>query len=313
MWNGDYKIERILCPVDFSAATPHGLAVASDLARRTGASLRILHVRAQPYPQLWPGGAHEPAMARTWFERLYEAAGTRLQRLIEEAIPEEVPAEPELRGGRARVEISEVARRSDVDLIVMPRNGRTELSRVVFGSTADVVVRSTDCPVLTIHPSEGDPKPLEAARILVATDLSPLSDVALPAAIGLARALEAEVVLAHVAITEDPLEEEWDYPQIPEPLIEQATTETTQALEQRVWRLRDRDVDARPILLRGTDAADRLLSAAREENADMIVTATRGRGGLTRLLVGSTATKLLRESDLPVLTVRGDGNGDPLG
>lgn len=60
----------------------------------------------------------------------------------------------------------------------------------------------------------------------------------------------------------------------------------------------DPDVEAK-----SGEAADAVLQTARERNADLIVTGSRARGALTRLLLGSTTTQLLKEADRPVLLV----------
>jgi nucleotide-binding universal stress UspA family protein len=57
------------------------------------------------------------------------------------------------RHGRPHEEIVGVAREMDVDLIVMGTHGRSGLSHILLGSTAERVVRNAPCPVLTVrHP-----------------------------------------------------------------------------------------------------------------------------------------------------------------
>jgi nucleotide-binding universal stress UspA family protein len=53
------------------------------------------------------------------------------------------------------------------------------------------------------------------------------------------------------------------------------------------------------------DPAEEILRAAEEEGADLIVMGTHGRGGLSRLLMGSVAEAVMRKALCPVLTVRG--------
>jgi len=56
--------------------------------------------------------------------------------------------------GEAAAEIVRVARERDVDLIVISSHGRTGLGRILFGSTAEAVVRHASCPVLVLKPSQ---------------------------------------------------------------------------------------------------------------------------------------------------------------
>jgi nucleotide-binding universal stress UspA family protein len=55
--------------------------------------------------------------------------------------------------GEAATEIVRVAKERDVDLIVISSHGRTGLGRILFGSTAEAVVRHASCPVLVVKPS----------------------------------------------------------------------------------------------------------------------------------------------------------------
>jgi len=52
-------------------------------------------------------------------------------------------------------EILKFAEEKGVDLIVMGTQGRSGLDRVIFGSTAEKVVRNSDCPVLTVKNQKG--------------------------------------------------------------------------------------------------------------------------------------------------------------
>lgn len=58
------------------------------------------------------------------------------------------------------------------------------------------------------------------------------------------------------------------------------------------------------IVLRHGDVAKRILEAAAEQSADLIVTGTHGRSGISRMVLGSVAEKVIRHSAVPVLTVR---------
>ena len=59
--------------------------------------------------------------------------------------------------GEAASEIVRVARDQHVDLIVISSHGRTGLGRMLFGSTAEAVVRHASCPVLVVKPpAEGE-------------------------------------------------------------------------------------------------------------------------------------------------------------
>ena len=60
------------------------------------------------------------------------------------------------------------------------------------------------------------------------------------------------------------------------------------------------------------DPAHEIVHAARQYGCDLIVVATHGRGGLGRLMLGSVAERVIRESTVPVLTIRPDHPGHPI-
>ncbi len=139
--------------------------------------------------------------------------------------------------------------------------------------------------------------------IVTATDFSRFSEGALPQAALVARQFGAALHLVHV------LERPED---VPWWLAEQEYHARRGALEDEAKaHLRKTvetffpDVDVTPHLRIGSPS-QQILAAADELKADLVVIATHGRGGLSRLLFGSVAGNVVRESPCPVMTVRPD-------
>jgi nucleotide-binding universal stress UspA family protein len=65
-------------------------------------------------------------------------------------------------------------------------------------------------------------------------------------------------------------------------------------------------VDLRLALLEDVHAAEGIVAAARTAGADLLVVGSHGRRGVDRVLLGSVATRVLRQSPVPVLVVRGE-------
>ena len=136
-------------------------------------------------------------------------------------------------------------------------------------------------------------------RVLIALDESPLAAHAVDVGADLARALHAETALVHVvdprlAFVPDggiPLQDELA-------ALKRAGQEFLTNAVQRTATL-----CPWPFLKEGKPA-DGILAAAREWSADVIVMGTHGRGGLSRLVTGSTAEEVLRHAPCPVMTVR---------
>ena len=138
---------------------------------------------------------------------------------------------------------------------------------------------------------------MKAKKVLFATDFSTISDSALRVATFLARALQATLVVVHVE--EPPIAYGAGdmYYGVPDP--------NTTALRQMLAAIRphDEEVPVEHLLLAG-DPAQEITSAAKRDEAEMIVLASHGRSGIYRFLMGSVAEQVLRQATCPVVTIK---------
>jgi len=128
--------KRICCPIDFSEPARAGLRVASDLCRRLGSELVLLHADA--------GARVADELPRVGDEKLdaWKAEAERLG----------APCATVARtGGPPEVAIVEFATTTRVDLLVMGTHGRVDREHMLTGSVAEGVVRNAPCPVLTVR------------------------------------------------------------------------------------------------------------------------------------------------------------------
>lgn len=144
---------------------------------------------------------------------------------------------------------------------------------------------------------------IEIKRILVATDFSDHARTALEYAAYCAKAFEAEVLLCHVVPEPDVLSQlppggEGYFPPNFTEMQEKAARK-----EGERW-LSDAGISGgRFVTASGTPFVE-IIRMAREEQADLIVLGTHGRGAIAHLLLGSVAEKVVRKAPCPVLTVR---------
>ena len=141
-------------------------------------------------------------------------------------------------------------------------------------------------------------------RLLHPTDFSESADRAQRRAVGLARALGAELVLLHVTTDPPPLYNEgyWGLADAAA-VVERQRKWATDTLQARVDMLAKDGVPARARVAAGVPV-DEIVRAAAEEGVDFIVMGTHGRGQLDRLLLGSVADRVIRRAPCPVMTVR---------
>jgi nucleotide-binding universal stress UspA family protein len=138
-------------------------------------------------------------------------------------------------------------------------------------------------------------------RILVATDLSKGAELAWDAARELARVHGAEVVLLHVFM-EMPGFRFADVAEI-QRLYEQQRLGVEEALNQQARAAQAAGLTVTALLRTGAPA-ETIVAAARQEHADLIVVGAHGERGVTPLLVGNVAERVVRLADRPVLIVR---------
>jgi nucleotide-binding universal stress UspA family protein len=145
--------KRIVCAVDFSDCSVHALNYGMSLAQEADASLIVVHVIELP-----PGTPHDVDETVLVGPRLREYvafAEEDSRARLREAVPDSVRAychvETALPIGKPYREILRVAEERKADLLVIGIHGRGVVDRMLFGSTAQHLVRQASCPVLTLR------------------------------------------------------------------------------------------------------------------------------------------------------------------
>lgn len=149
--------KRIICPVDFSDCSMHALNYAMSLAQEVDAHLTVMHVIELP-PDV-PREVHAPLLAGPRSLREYLALTEEDRRArLGDAIPESVRAyctvDTILTTGTPYREILRVAHEQRAELLVIGIHGHGAVDRLLFGSTAQHVIRQALCPVLTLRKGE---------------------------------------------------------------------------------------------------------------------------------------------------------------
>src|SRR6478609_334822 len=146
------QVRSILLPTDFSECGNYALAYATSLARKFNASVICVNVIEPIVPTVGYSGMTEPLPIADIAEQLEDSAERELPKLAECDECAGLNVEEMVVHGEAAAEIVRVAKDRNVDLIVIASHGRTGLGRILFGSTAEAVVRHAHCPVLVVKP-----------------------------------------------------------------------------------------------------------------------------------------------------------------
>jgi nucleotide-binding universal stress UspA family protein len=142
-------------------------------------------------------------------------------------------------------------------------------------------------------------------RIVYASDFSKASGPAFTKAIDLAKAYRAELLVLHVLSIVPPfVGEGYVAPRIWEEIEAGARAAAQTQLDGLVAKARKAGLRAKGLVVLGSPYED-IVRAARRQRADLLVIGTHGRTGLTKVLLGSVAERVVRMSTCPVMTVRG--------
>jgi nucleotide-binding universal stress UspA family protein len=145
-------IRHILFASDFSVASRRAFDAALTLARSNDARLTILHVHVPVIPLVPEQYIESPKWlkldraARRWTHHQLAALAIKARKAG-------VRAKPRLVSGEPSRMIVRAARSARPDLVVVGTHGRTGFSRLLLGSTAERVVATAPCPVLTVRSS----------------------------------------------------------------------------------------------------------------------------------------------------------------
>ena len=146
------SFDRIVCAVDFAAASLAGLAHGFAMAEERGSTITLLHVIDMP-PEL---AAHPlPATFDITAARIdAEAqAHARVMQLIPHYAADYCTVETEVLEGAASKTILRMAADRDADLIVLGVHGRSAFDLAFFGSNSKDIIRQARCPVLAVPAS----------------------------------------------------------------------------------------------------------------------------------------------------------------
>lgn len=296
------RVARVLAPTDFSAGAGGAVRWAATVADRLGAELVLLHILDLSLAALMG----PPSTVVQVYELLRQDTTDAARKAMADLASRFPGARAEIREGAPRFEIPRAAAALSADLIVMGTHGRTGVRRVLFGSVAEHVVRHSPVPVMTVRQREdGDTGPV-VEHVLAPVDFSDASRAALPWACLLARSFGARLTLLHVLeVTREAISE------LPRNGLPARTGELIHTYLERKARLELQELAARipdcETVLRKPArglAREEILRAAAERGPGVIVMSAHGRTGLLRIAFGTVAEHVVRQSSVPVLTVR---------
>jgi nucleotide-binding universal stress UspA family protein len=265
------RFDNILVAVDLTAASANTLKVASELGQIADARLVLAHVLD---PALMLPASAQQDMKETidlWMKPYAKKATRFAVEVVEGSLVDE---------------LTRLATKYDADLLVIGTHPAGTLSRLVFGSRADVLFRHVGIPVLTVG-SHVHGSGERFSSILLPTDLEPHSFRAAQYAVALAEEFNAKLTLLHLPIKHD--------------------LGSAEAAMERMQQLVPEDAAlwCQPEFRTVTgDPMEAIMATAANVEADLIVLGVTHYRPLADHASWSIASRVVHQAACPVLTVR---------
>lgn len=143
------KINNIMVPIDFSETSEMLIEYAVSFAKSFGAKLYIVHV-VEDFSRYSYISVPHVSMDNIMNE-VYKHADIELKRFCTEKLEGKAEYEFILSQGEAYKEILRLSKEKGVDMILIGTHGVSGLERVLFGSTAERVIRGAKCPIMMVN------------------------------------------------------------------------------------------------------------------------------------------------------------------
>ncbi|MDO8735950.1 MAG: universal stress protein [Thermoleophilia bacterium] len=269
------KLEKILLSTDGSEFSEGAVKEAIKLAGQCSSTLFVMTVVE--------ANEEYASEAPKLVEKAEIEAGEILQAVKARADEAGVACEVESHTGISAYEtIVNVAKSKGCELIIMGRRGRTGLARVAMGSVTAKVIGHAPCDILVV-PREGA---VDYLKILVATDGSSHGEAAGAEAIRMAAKTGGSIVALSVA----------------------SSASKAEAAEMNVMKIKqmamEEGIACETLTATGKHYVQ-IVEAAQEVKADLIAIGCHGKGGLSRLLMGSVTERVIGHATCAVLVACG--------
>lgn len=290
------KINQILVPTDFSENAQHAVDYGIELAKQCSAKLHLLHTPVIPTYLLMDLSYSPGPEAVTRILNESQEALDKQAKTIAEAGVEHFTA---IREGTVHEVIRDYAKEHDVDLVVVGTHGRTGVSKLMYGSVTERVIKTVHTPIIVVPPQDGRTRP---TSVVVSYDFSGPAKRAAEVAQAIHCAVPGPLHFVHSYL------DVWGEYTDRGAVVGEAAEKRREALrlglqemlEADAKKLFPDDAQVETHLVTG-DPAEGILRVAGDVGASLVCAGTTGKSGIERLLIGSVARRLLHDCKVPLL------------
>lgn len=304
--------KKMLVVLDGSQLAEIVFPYAKELAGRLDIDVILLHVYSQvtgSYAPMYKAYIESTAEnIRTQARQVQQSLGT-----LKDTKPVEVRGEVVM--GYHADEILRFAEENAVDLIMMASHGRSGAQRWSIGSVADKILRAARVPVWLVH-ADAEKVPYDqwpSRTLLVPLSGSDVSAIIIPHAKALAKQKGAPLAVVLMQVVEPPITPSYYSPELTGiPLnwgqfVEQEIARGKKAAQEYLTdvekQFREAGINASSLVLTGKPAEE-IVTYAGKNPFTVVIMATHGRTGLSRLVYGSVAQSVLYGITNPMVLIR---------
>lgn len=285
-------MKRILVPTDFSEQSENALNFAYQIAKKINGEIELLHVLDEP-----EGGQYSAmdnillsgemsggeGMDAIYFAKLLEKTKERFEEILARPDYSDVKIITKMQTGTPYKNINQESEKGKVDMIVMGTSGVSDWEEAFVGSNAERVVRHALCPVFTIQNHVNIDL---ISNIAYASDFKFNHEQLVELIQEVGHLLNAKIHLVKVNTPSDFKNDKNNYAVLKSFAVENKFLN----YELHVYNHEEEE--------------DGIIAFSESFGMDMIVMATEGKSGFSRLLEGSIAEDVVNFSKIPVLTFK---------
>lgn len=273
-------MKKILVPTDFSDHAYYALKVASQIAKKNGGEIILLHMLELPHQAGDAIGSGHDLPEIMLFKN---SAINKLEDLMDDDSLDGLKVSEIIQFELAFDGILKVSKKNDIDLIVMGSHGASGFKEMFIGSNAEKVVRNSEVPVLIIKKDAGE---FNVDKFVFASDFTDEIKKPFAKAVEFANKFGAELELAMIN-TPSSFK--------PTHVAEEIMKNFVAGFSVNKYSIN---------IYNDVNVENGILNFANHINADLIGVSTHGRKGIAHFFNGSISEDLVNHSLRPVVTFK---------
>lgn len=274
-------MKKILVPIDFSKPSEYAAKMAAKIAKKTGATVYLIHLIELPNGILNMSAGNKFSIPESmlYLRKVRE----KILKFKEAIFSEDTNVEYFIKLNNPFEGIQKYADKIDPDLIIMGSKGHSEFEEIMIGSNTEKVVRSSKRPVIVL---KKEIKKFRMKNLVFASNFKEENKEVFGKFVDFANAFNSKIHLLKINT----------------PANFQGTSEAKQKIKDFIANY---NLPKYKINVYSDISIEKgILNFSKDINADLIALSTHGRSGLSHLFTGSVSKNLSKKALKPMLTIK---------